>query len=105
MKIHPVFPVGSLCQDPDDPLPSQANTPPPPIRVTADNKYKVQEIVTVQLVRGKLVYRAKWTSTDKDPEFYPASDFKYSPHLLKRFHLANPKLPGPPANLALWLQA
>ena len=47
MKIHPVFPTGSLCQDPDNPLPSQANAPPPPIRVTADNKYKVQEIVMV----------------------------------------------------------
>jgi hypothetical protein len=33
------------------------------------------------------------------------SDFKYSLHLLKRFHLANLTLPSPPANLLLWLQA
>jgi hypothetical protein len=105
MKINPVFSAESLRRDPDDPLPGQANNPPLPVKVTADNEYEVQEIVAVRLVRGKLVYRAKWASTDEDPEFYPASDFKYSPHLLKCFHLANPTLPGPPANLALWLQA
>ena len=59
----------------------------------------------MKLVRGKLVYRAKWTGADEDPELYLVSDFKYSPHLLRDFHLANPTLPGPPANLALWLKA
>src|SRR6266516_3754942 len=103
MKINPVFLASSLCHNLNNLLPRQANTPLPPIKVTADNKYKVQEIVMVQLVRGKLVYKAKWTSADKDPEFYPVLDFKYSLHLLKRFHLANPKLPRPLANLALWL--
>jgi hypothetical protein len=101
MKIHPVFPAESLRRDPNDPLPGQANAPPPPVNVTANDEYKVQEIIAVKLIRGKLTYRAKWTSADKDPEFYLASDFKYSPHLLKRFHLANPTLPGPPANLPL----
>jgi len=105
MKINPVFPAGQLRLDPNDPLPGQSNAPLPPIKVTADDKYKVQEIVAVKLVRGKLIYKAKWTGADKDPEFYPASDFKYSPHLLKRFYLANSTLPGPPANLSLWLQA
>ena len=55
----------------------------------------------MKLVRGKLVYKAKWTSVDKDPEFYPTSDFKYSLHLLKRFYLANLTLPRPPTNLLL----
>jgi hypothetical protein len=105
MKINPVFPAESLQCDPDDPLPGQANAPPPLIKVTVDNEYEVQEIIAVKLTRGKLTYQARWTGADKDPEFYPASDFKYSPHLLKCFHLANPALPGPPANLPLWLQA
>jgi hypothetical protein len=73
--------------------------------VTADNKYKVQEIIAVKLTKEKLAYQAKWTGADKDPKFYLMSDFKYSSHLLKRFHLANLTLPGPPANLLLWLQA
>jgi hypothetical protein len=105
MKIHPVFLAGSLCRDPNDPLPSQANAPPSPVNMTVDDEYKVQEIIAVKLTRGKLTYRAKWTSADKDPEFYLTSDFKYSSHLLKRFHLANLTLPRPPANLLLWLQA
>jgi hypothetical protein len=73
--------------------------------VTADDEYKVQEIIAVKLTKGKLTYQARWTGADEDPEFYPVSDFKYSLHLLKRFYLANPTLPGPPANLPLWLQA
>jgi hypothetical protein len=105
IKIYLVFPAESLCHDLNDPLPSQANAPPSSVNVTADNKYKVQKIIAIKLTKGKLIYRAKWTGADKDPEFYPASDFKYSLHLLKRFHLANPTLPGPPANLPLWLQA
>ena len=105
MKINPVFPAEYLRRDPNNPLFSQVNAPLLPIKVIADDEYKVQEVITVKLVRGKLVYRAKWTSADKDPEFYPASDFKYSLHLLKSFHLANPTLPGPPANLPLWLKA
>jgi hypothetical protein len=53
------------------------------------------------LVRGKLVYRAKWTGVDEDPEFYLVLDFKYSLYLLKCFHLANLMLLGLLANLAL----
>ena len=105
MKIHPVFPAEYLRRDPGNPLPGQKNAPPPPIQVTTDEEYKVQEIIAVKLMRGKLVYKAKWTGVDEDPEFYPASDFKYSPHLIRDFHLANPTLPGPPVNLALWLKA
>jgi hypothetical protein len=105
IKIHLIFSVGSLCHDPNNPLPGQANAPPSPVSITADNEYKVQEIIAVKLTKEKLTYQAKWTGADKDPKFYPASDFKYSPHLLKRFHLANPMLLRPPANLPLWLQA
>jgi hypothetical protein len=69
MKIHPVFSAGSLCRDLNDPLPGQANAPPPPVNMTADDEYEVQEIIAVKLTRGKLTYRAKWTGADEDPEF------------------------------------
>jgi hypothetical protein len=105
IKIHFIFLVKSLCRDLNDLLPGQANAPPPSVNITADDKYKVQKIIAVKLTKEKLTYRAKWTSTDKDPKFYLTSDFKYSLHLLKRFYLANLTLPRPPANLPLWLQA
>ena len=56
IKINLVFPAESLCRNPNDPLLSQANTSPPPIKVTANNKYKVQEIIAVKLTKGKLTY-------------------------------------------------
>jgi hypothetical protein len=98
-----VFLAESLCYNLNNLLSSQANTSSPLIRVIINNKYKVQKIIAIKLIREKLAYQAKWTNTDKDPEFYPVLNFKYSLHLLKRFHLANPTLPGPPANLPLWL--
>jgi hypothetical protein len=59
MKIHFVFLVKSLYRDLNDLLLSQANAPLPLINVTADNKYKVQKIITIKLTKGKLTYRAK----------------------------------------------
>ena len=54
--------------------------------------------------RKTLYYRAKWVGYDDDPEWYPAADFKYSPHKLRDFHLANQSLPGPPARLDDWVR-
>lgn len=105
MKIHDVFPAANLRLDPDNALPGQVNEPPPPIQITGDDEYEVQEVIAVKLLRRKLQYRAAWVGADEDPDWYFASDFKYSPQLLKRFHLANPTLPGPPANLEKWLKA
>jgi hypothetical protein len=51
-----MFPAESLCRNLNDPLPSQANTPLSPIKVTADNKYKVQKIIAIKLTKGKLAY-------------------------------------------------
>jgi hypothetical protein len=59
IKIHLVFPAKSLCRDLNDLLPGQANASPPPVNVTADNEYKVQEIIAVKLTKEKLTYRAK----------------------------------------------
>jgi hypothetical protein len=105
MKVYPVFPTGILRKDPNNPLPGQANAPAAPIHVTAQEEYEVQEIIAVKETRGLLKYRAKWTGADDDPEFYTASSFMYSPHLIRNFHFANPKLPGPPRALDRWIKA
>jgi transposase InsO family protein len=105
MKIYPVFAPNLLRKDKSNPLPGQIHLPDPPLQVTGDDEWEVHELLAVKLTRTKLSYRASWLGHDEDPEWYPASDFKYAPHKLKAFHLAHPALPGPPRKLQEWLQA
>lgn len=104
MKVHNAFPAHKLRKDPNNPLPGQVQDSPPPINVTGDDEWEVEEVLAVRKQRNKLSYRVTWSSRDIDLEWYPASDLKYAPFKLKSFHLANPDKPGPPASLLPWLQ-
>jgi transposase InsO family protein len=104
LRIHPVFAPQLLRKAAMDPLPGQLPVPEPPIQVTEDEEWEVEEILAVRVRNRRLQYRAKWVGYDIDPEWYPASNFKYSPHKLRDFHLHNPTLRGPPANLPKWIK-
>ena len=51
------------------------------------------------------MFRIKWEGADEDLEEYLAGNFKYCPHKVRDFYLANPTRPGPPAKLLEWLEA
>jgi hypothetical protein len=105
MGIHKGFHASLLRKAPNNPLPGQVVEPLPPVNVTGDDEWELLRIRAVRIRWKRLEYRADWLGYDEDPTYYPASNFKYSPHLLRAFHLDNPKLPGPPARLLDWIKA
>ena len=58
--MHPVFYAKKLCKDLRNPLPKQTNPEPPLLEVKdSEIEYKVQEVLAIKLIRGKLKYRVK----------------------------------------------
>jgi hypothetical protein len=58
--VHPVFYAKKLRKDPRNPFSRQTNPEPPLLEVEdGEIEYKVQEVLVVKLIRGKLKYRVK----------------------------------------------
>jgi hypothetical protein len=59
IKIYNVFSSDRLRKAAKDPLPGQVNKPPPLIVITTEEEYKVQEVLALKLIQGKLLYQVK----------------------------------------------
>jgi hypothetical protein len=60
IKVHPVFYAKKLHKDPRNPLPRQTNPEPPLLEIEdGEIEYKVQEVLAIKLIQGKLKYRVK----------------------------------------------
>ncbi|KGQ00850.1 hypothetical protein PAAG_12477 [Paracoccidioides lutzii Pb01] len=105
MKIHSIFSPDKLRKDSRDPLPGQTIRPPDPIEIDGENEWEIDRILASRISRSKLQYRVRWKGFDEDSSWYPARDFKGSPHAIRDFHEANPTKAGPPRRLDEWLKA
>jgi transposase InsO family protein len=105
MKVWDVFPPEKLRKASSDPLPGQIQEESHPINITGEEEYEVEEILACRRRWNQLEYRTTWLNRDVDLTWYPASNFKYAPHKVRDFHLANPEQVGPPKKLLDWMKA
>ena len=95
MQIHNIFSSDKLQLTANDPLPGQIVEPLEPVVIGDNQEWEVEKILNFCLYRKKLWYQVKWVGFDDDTTWYPASDFKGSPHQLRDFHSKYPDQPGP----------
>ena len=82
-----------------NPLPGQRQDTPELINVNGEEEYELEKIIAYRLFQKKLQYKASWVGYDEDNTWYPARDFKNSPHALRTYHNDHPEGPPPPKRL------
>lgn len=105
MRVHNLFHADRLRKFPGNPLPGQSTDAPEPTIYHSEEEFEVSEITNSRISRGQLQYQANWKGYDTDRTWYPATNFKGAPTVLKTFHDRYPAAAGPPKNLAKWNSA
>lgn len=106
MKIHPIFaPEKSRKASSSPPLEGRIADPQGPIEIDGRQEWEVDAVLASRMHYGKLEYRVQWTGHDEDLAWYPARNFKGSPHCIHAYHEQYPDRPCLPKRLDAWLKA
>jgi hypothetical protein len=92
LHIHPVQPISRLSKAPEDPLPGQIETPPPPVVVDGEEEYEVEQVEDSRLFRCQLQYLVKWKGYD-ERSWEPAQSVD-GLQAIDTFHSEQPGKPG-----------
>ena len=88
-------------------IPGRVQSPPPPIVVDDEPKFKISEILDTKIDNCcracKLLYLVRWTGyegTDEETLWILASELGHASELVADFHTAYPAKPGPLSRLS-----
>ena len=105
VQAHRVINPEHLRKAAADPLPGQHNAPPPAENVIGEDEWEVESIQdsSLRYRNNGLWYQVKWVGyEDPDNSWHKASDLKYAPDKIIRYHRDHPDKPGPPQHLLAW---
>ena len=96
MKIHDNFHVSLLRKDPNDPLTSQVEPPPPLVMINNEEEWEVDDVLDSRRYgrNKKLQYRVKWVGYPPDKKWYDAVDLENAPDIVAEYHKRYPQKPS-----------
>src|SRR6202522_2838861 len=95
--VHPIFHVSMLEPATPNEIPNRTQSPPPPLEVQGELKYKISEILNSKIDRHcacKLLYLVCWLGYENTDEVYswlPSTELEHA----SNFHSAYPDKAGP----------
>jgi transposase InsO family protein len=94
LRVHDVFHVSLL--EMARARSGQVTTTPTPVEVDNHEEWEVDEVLDSRIHRGNLQYLVRWSGcSDSENQWLPADDVANCAQLLREFHAAYPRKPGP----------